>query len=139
MATPSRGELPDDLEQPLAFGRRQGGGRLVHDQDARLDRQRLGDLDQLLLADAQGCRRARPGSRSMPSRCSSARGGARLALRSTISPAMQRLAAEEDVVGDGELGDEVEFLMDDGDAGGLRVADAGEAHRPRRRSLIAPS
>ena len=54
MATPVAGELADDLEQPLAFGRRQGRGRLVHDQDAGLERQRLGDLDQLLLADPQG-------------------------------------------------------------------------------------
>ena len=60
------GELPDDLEQPLAFGRRQGRGRLVHDQDAGVDRQRLGDLDQLLLADAQRRRRARRGRASMP-------------------------------------------------------------------------
>ena len=46
-------ELAHDLEQRLAFRRRQRRGRLVHDEDARVERQRLGDLDQLLLADAQ--------------------------------------------------------------------------------------
>ena len=47
-----------------------------------------------------------------------------------------RLAAEEDVVGDGEFGNQVEFLVDDGDACRLRLADAGEADRPGRRSSI---
>ena len=46
-------ELPDDAEEPRAFRRRQRRGRLVHDEDARVERQRLGDLDELLLADAQ--------------------------------------------------------------------------------------
>ena len=46
-------ELPDDAEEPRALRRRQRRGRLVHDQDARVERQRLGDLDELLLADAQ--------------------------------------------------------------------------------------
>ena len=63
----------------------------------------------------------------MPSRCSSARAALRLALRSTIKPGDQRLAAEEDVVGDVEFGNEVQFLVDDGDARGLGVAHAGEA------------
>ncbi len=36
-------------------------------------------------------------------------------------------AAEKDVVGDAEFGDEVEFLMDDGDPGCLGVAHIGEA------------
>ena len=48
-----RRELAHDLEQRLAFRRRKSRGRLVHDQNARVERQRLGDLDQLLLADAQ--------------------------------------------------------------------------------------
>ena len=37
----------------VALGRREGGGRLVHDQDAGVERERLGDLDELLLADPQ--------------------------------------------------------------------------------------
>ena len=43
----------DHAKQPgdLGFGER--AGRLVHDQDVGFERQGLGDLDQLLIADAQ--------------------------------------------------------------------------------------
>ena len=47
------GELADDAEQALALGGREGGGGLVHDEDAGVERQGLGDLDELLLAHAQ--------------------------------------------------------------------------------------
>ena len=58
MATPAAVSWRDDLEQHCAFGRRQRRGRLVHDEDAGIERQRLGDLDDLLLADAQAARLA---------------------------------------------------------------------------------
>ena len=122
------GELLDDLEQPLASRPAKRGGRLVHDEDARRQRQRLGDLDQLLLADPQA-RRCAPRGRG---RC---RAGQQLArrrdrsLRSTIRPARQRLAAEKDVRRDAQLRDEVELLVDDGDARRLGVAHACEADR----------
>ncbi len=79
------------------------------------------------------------GSRSMPSRLQQRPGsrGARLAVDDQAGD--QPLAAEEDVVGDAELGNQVEFLVDDGDAGGLGIADAGEADRLRRRRSTAPS
>ena len=41
----------------------------------------------------------------------------------------QRLAAKEDVLGRGQLGNQVEFLVDDRDAGALRVLNAGEENR----------
>ena len=46
-------QLPHDLEQGLAFRARERGRRLVHDQDPRVQRQRLGDFDQLLFADPE--------------------------------------------------------------------------------------
>ena len=108
-------ELSDDLEQVVALGRRQGRGGLVHDQNAGIQRERLGDLDQLLLADAQACDLAR-GIRGEPEpRAESARRGEQ-------PPAIdeqardQRLAAEKDVLGDAELGHEAQLLVDDGDA-----------------------
>ena len=80
-------EPADDREQPLDLVGGERRRRLVEDQDARLDRQRLGDLDELLVghrqaadrrADVEAGRRARrtapapPGasrpSRSCPSR-----------------------------------------------------------------------
>ena len=43
----------DDAQQALGLGDRQAGGRLVHDHQPRLQRQRLGDLDQLALRERQ--------------------------------------------------------------------------------------
>ena len=51
--TPSAFSAGDDVEQPLRLGERQARGRLVHDDQPRLERQRLGDLDQLLLGQRQ--------------------------------------------------------------------------------------
>ena len=118
------GELADDREQPPAFARRQRRGRLVHDQDASLDRQRLGDLDELLLADPE---RSDAGIRvELDAEPVEQRPCPRWRAAIDDQPGDQRLAAEKDVVRDAELGDEVELLVDDGDAGGLGIADAGE-------------
>ena len=46
-------EVGDDAKQDLDLRRAERRGRLVHDEDARVARHRLGDLDQLLLADHQ--------------------------------------------------------------------------------------
>src|SRR5262249_57988279 len=46
-------ELEQDLEQPLDFWRRQGGGRLIEDDDARAGEQHAGKLDKLLHADGE--------------------------------------------------------------------------------------
>ena len=49
----ARGELPQGLEQLLDFLRRQHRGRLIHDQEPRVEEQRAHDLDPLALADAE--------------------------------------------------------------------------------------
>ena len=60
-------QVAHDAEQRLRLGLGQRGGRLVEDQHPAVERQRLGDLDQLLagdrqFADARGCRhRVQPG------------------------------------------------------------------------------
>ena len=47
--TPVLAELADDPEQLGNLGLGEGRGRLVHDQHSRVERERLGDLDHLLL------------------------------------------------------------------------------------------
>ena len=49
----TRAQRPDDGVQPIHVVTRQHRRRLVHDQNARVDRQCLGNLDDLLLADGQ--------------------------------------------------------------------------------------
>ena len=119
----------DDAKQPGDFGFGQGAGRLIHDQNLGLERQRLGDFDQLLIADAQRAdrlagrdlafelvRAVRAAERSMP--------------RSSSRPKPTApLAAEKDIRGGGKLFDEVQFLMNDAHAGLFGVARAGEANR----------
>ena len=75
------GQLAHDLEQDLRLALGQRGGRLVEDQHAAVERQRLGDLDQLLLRDRE--RRA-PARRD---RCRRGGAGSRLRVaRARVSP-----------------------------------------------------
>ena len=79
-------QLPHDLEQGLAFRARKRGRRLVHDQDPRVQRQRLGDLDQLLFAYPELARMRRCASISMPSRFKSALAALMIRRWSTKAP-----------------------------------------------------
>ena len=49
------------------------------------------------------------------------------------TPASERLAAQEDVLGRGEVRDQVDFLVDGGDAGGLRLGGRVEGDLPALR------
>ena len=109
----------------LAVGQRRG--RLVEDQDARLGGGGAGDLHQLLLRLGQardlGARVDRIVDEvQVPGRLGAGGGP-------VDRDAAADLGAEEDVLGDGELGDEVDLLRSDGDAGGLRLLRAREADR----------
>ena len=46
-------EPADNVEQTLDFARAQGGGRLIENDELRLERERLGDLDELALGRGQ--------------------------------------------------------------------------------------
>ena len=48
----------DDAEEAVDLGRGERGGRLVHHDHARLGRERLGDLDDLLVGDREPARDA---------------------------------------------------------------------------------
>ena len=122
-------ERGDDVEQLVGLGQRQAGGRLVENDKAGIDRQRLGDLDHLPLRQRKVCQRASDGLKPAPRRC---RYGAAILRCLSVSTsrseaAAPRLAADEDIGGDVEIVEEVEFLMHEGDAG----AHAGR-HGERR-------
>jgi len=113
-------QLPDHPEQALALGVGQRAGRLIHDDDARVERQGLGDLDHLLLADAErpdpgGGRGRHAEPRQEPLR-------ARVEpLPGDVAEPCHGLTPEEDVLGDRQLLDQVQLLVDDGDALELSV------------------
>ncbi len=121
-------ELSHDLEQGLAFGGRERRRRLVHDQDPRVQRQRLGDFDQLLFADPE-LRDAtlRVDLDAEPlQQCAC---GFYDAPVIDEGPEDKRLAAKEDVLGRGQFGNQIELLVDDRDARAFCVLNAGEANR----------
>ena len=121
-------QQPDTLEEGGRLMRRQGGSRLVHDQDSSVDGQRLGDLDGLLLRHRepldQPARRHPPVDAQL---CQELSGGRRHGPAVDDRPA-HRLAAEEDVLRDRPLRQEVELLVDDADAGSLGILRVAEAH-----------
>ena len=117
-AAPLRAQGLDDVEQPLDLDRGQRGGRLVHDQHPRVERQRLGDLDDLLVGDRQPA----GGAGRVQGDAETGEDRAGVALHRPpvdAPPTAERLAADEDVLGDGEVGEQRRLLVDDRDAGGL--------------------
>ena len=91
-------QLADDPEEAFAFGRREGGGGLVHDEDAGVEGKGLGDLHELLFTHAKAGS-ARLGVEVDPEAgeelCRGGDHGA--AVEEDSGPA--RFAAEEDVRG----------------------------------------
>ena len=108
-ADAARPEVVDDREEMFGLGRGQGGGRLVEDEDARLGGERLGDGDQLALAEAQ----AADAEAWVEIDAGAVEQRARAAGHGAVverAPAGHALLAEEEVDGDVEAGDEVELL-----------------------------
>ena len=86
-ATPRSRSLADDREQPLDLVGRQRRRRLVEDQDPRLDRQRLGDLDQLLVGHRQAADRRPDVEPDVELRRTASRARRRIAPQSTSEAA----------------------------------------------------
>ena len=66
---------------------------------------------------------------SMPSRFRSALAALMIRRWSTKAPSIQRLAAKEDILGRSQFRNQVQFLVNDRDAGALGVLNAREANR----------
>ena len=113
-----------------------------------MKRQRLGDLDHLLLGHGEVADLASAG-RAAGACARTARGAFALSasLVEEEAAARARLAADEDVLGDRQVGHQVEFLVDDADAQLLRRArDVGistvspsNADRRRRPAGRSPA
>src|SRR5699024_2007397 len=125
---PARLEVGDDVEEDLDLAGGQGRGRLVHDQYAGPDGQRPGDLDDLLLSDAQVAHR-RGGVHVEPHLLQQGRRlPVLLGVVDTAGPG--DLASQEDVVAHREVRGQAQFLMDDRDPVVPGVVGGGEADRP---------
>ncbi len=116
-----------DAEEAGDLAAGEGGGRLVHDQDAGVEGEGLGDLDDLLVGDGQAARGAV--GVEFDAEALHQRGG-RVVRGLVVDPAegTARLAAHVDVLGDRQVGEERGLLVDHGDAGVAGVAGAVEGH-----------
>jgi hypothetical protein len=124
---PLRLQLPDDLEKDVHLRRRKGRRRLVENKDAGIERDRLGDLDQLLLANRQVFDERLgidPGIEPVEEP------GGPLDLRAMIDAANApgQLPRREDVLGNREIAEQIELLEDHADAVALRVGRRMELH-----------
>jgi hypothetical protein len=127
----SRLEVADQAEQHVDLARREGGGRLVHHHHAGIERHRLRDLDHLLLRHGEvGHHRGRVhevfDAEVVQQRRYLTMQGAFVQHAEAVG-----LAAQEDVLGDVAVRQQVELLVDDADARALGL------ERMRERHLLA--
>ena len=117
-----------DGEQPLDLGAGERGGRLVHDQHARVEAQRLGDLDDLLVGDREAADRAL----GVEADAEAVEQALDLAVHGAAVDALeplQRVEAHDDVLRDAEVGEQRGLLVDDRDAGVARRVRGVEVDR----------
>src|SRR5581483_11147967 len=104
--------------------------------ETRIHRQRPGDLDHLLLGDGKVADERHRVEVEADAR------GDRARLRGHPPPVDEavpaRLAADEDVLGDGDVRGEGELLVDRDDAEALRRVRIGERHRLPVKDDLAP-
>ncbi len=109
-----------DGEELLDLALVEGGGGLVEDEHARVDVGGAGDGDELL--DGDGA----VGERAIDVEVEAEAGEGGAGAHAGVVPADEAqagaLAAEADVFRDGEVGDEVDLLVNGADAGGLGLA-----------------
>ena len=106
--TDALGLQPADLlEQPLGLFGAERRGRLVEDQEPRVQRQRLGDLDLLLRGDAKVAHERR--RRSVESEAMQLLGGAPVHQLAIDTAAAHRQAADKDILGDRQIAEGAAF------------------------------
>ena len=130
----------DHLVQPARLGDRQAGGRLVHDEEPGVERQRLRNLDELLPRDRQrGEWRVR---RDVQAELIEVGAHGLAHLRAVDQPQRtpaRRFASEQDVAGDVEIVEQVQLLVDERDARGPSRRGRRARRPARRRSAPRPT
>ncbi len=114
-----------DGEETVHLDTAECRGGLVHHEEAGVEGDGLGDLDDLLVGDGEAGGRA-AGVDAHPEPGEEALGLGDHRGPVDAATAGQRLAAHEDVLGDRQVGEERRLLVDDRDAGLLGVGGRGE-------------
>ena len=121
-------QRPHDVEQPLDLGARKRGGRLVHDQHARVEAERLRDLHDLLVGDRQAADRAlgvEPHAEAVEQVLDAP------VHRPPVDPLerAERVVAHDHVLRDAEVREQRRLLVDHRDARVARVVRGVEVDR----------
>ena len=118
------GEVADNLEQHLHLGSAERGSWLVHDQNARIHRQRAGNFDDLLLTQTQllhGRHRV-----DVFFQLGHQRAGLARLFGKIDTGGRAQLAPHKNVVANAEIGRQAQLLMDDGNAALARIDGGGK-------------
>jgi hypothetical protein len=138
---PALAQQPHNPEQPLHVVLGQRRRRLVHNQDARVVRQRLGDLHPLPVTDRKRAdQQVRIEVVDIEVGQQLQRPPSHLGPVDPAEPPLRRMP-HEDVLGDGQLREQQQFLIDGRDPGRLRLLRRGEIGRlavERHRAGIGP-
>ena len=120
-------EAIEDLEEGRDLGRRERRGRLVEDDDRGARKEYPRELDELLQTDGEV---SDPLARVDVEAEARQESGRTLAHRPPVddAEAPRRLRAEEDVLGDREVGRDRELLVHHADTGVLGVAGRAKLH-----------
>ena len=136
---PLRFQLADNAEQGFGFGIGQGVGRFIHNDDLRLEAQHLRDFHHLLIADGKVAHQSVALKAQIQLRQQFVRFGIH-GFPVDFAKPVHELTAEEDVLRNGELRDQVQLLVDDADARflrGFRAVEGGLFTQPQQRTGIA--
>ena len=116
-------QVADDLEQQARFLLGQRRRRLIHDEHFGIERKRLGDFHHLALRNGKSAhQRIRMNIDAEAIETAFGIGTQFLAIdQKTFS----RFARKIDVFGNAQMRNEIEFLVNDGDAGGFRFERRG--------------
>ncbi len=112
-------QLANDIEEHRDLALIERGGRLVHNHQLTFERDRPRDRGHLLRCDVETQQRLRHVDRDAQAR--KQLGRLRMHAAPIDQPPAARLPPHEDVLGDRAKGNEVDFLINRANAGGLRL------------------
>ena len=122
-----RFQFVDHTKQSLGFARGEGGAGFVHDDDTGILRESLSDLDDLLLGDGEAV--ALGIDRDLHTDAIKQRLRPCLLAGAGNEADASRFLPKEDIFTGGQVRDEVELLINDPYAGGLRSLRGGDGGR----------
>src|ERR1700722_14955581 len=123
-------ELADHPHQPIGLGGRQAGSRLIHNDDAGVERKGLGNLQKLTLSKGEVGNKIvdlEVDVQSLQQRRHDALH--RLAVDGLEGGGGQGFAPNQPIRANVEIVEEIQFLMNEGDSGIQRLADGERAMR----------